>query len=242
MRFRSCAPARYRWFAEWSSAVHQHVSRYQCRRRQRGHPETVISLSSILPVGIGIKHHEWRELEKGLVKEPATSTRRTRPRRGGLPHKKQDLPAHPPTDEASQGRVIFAGSPLRRERDCAPILSLAGRSLRSVGAVHSLNSSGGATRLPYVSLRRQNVPRSPHDWGRALADQDAHVAIANVSASRINANICTRELRVEQVRAVTLPPRPSPRILVELLAHVLVTVGGIVTYAPGPVEKTGLIA
>jgi hypothetical protein len=113
------------------------------------------------------------------------------------------------------------------------------------------------------------MPRSPHDWGRALADQDAHVAIANVCAARINANICTRELRVRQYgpllcprirrggyllscsrtyssrlvgllpmpRSSTLPAYTSGRLLVELLAHVLVTVGGIVTYAPVQLKR-----
>jgi hypothetical protein len=39
------------------------------------------------------------------------------------------------------------------------------------------------------------------------------------------------------VRAVTLPAYTSGRLLVELLAHVLVTVGGIVTYAPVQLKR-----
>jgi hypothetical protein len=80
------------------------------------------------------------------------------------------------------------------------------------------------------------MPRSPHDWGRALADQDAHVAIANLRCADQRQHLHPRASRAT-VRAVTLPAYTSGRLLVELLAHVLVTVGGIVTYAPVQLKR-----
>jgi hypothetical protein len=103
--------------------------------------------------------------------------------------------------------VIFAGSTFRREKMRSDPFT--GRSITAQCRCSSqLKQQWRRYKTAVRVLRRQNMPRSPHDWGRALADQDAHVAIANVCAARINANICTRELRVRQYGPLLCPRIP----------------------------------
>jgi hypothetical protein len=131
--------------------------------------------------------------------------------------------------------VIFAGSTFRREKMRSDPFT--GRSITAQCRCSSqLKQQWRRYKTAVRVLRRQNMPRSPHDWGRALADQDAHVAIANLRCADQRQHLHPRASRAT-VRAVTLPAYTSGRLLVELLAHVLVTVGGIVTYAPVQLKR-----